>query len=71
MHGHRRDSDAKSSLTFSVSDALKNSALLTELGHALDDATSGAKAMAAGFVRESLNYRLFDSDLTRMFLKTK
>ena len=55
----------------SISYKLKNSALQEDLAEALESATSGATALAAGFSMASTNYSLSDDDLTRLFSTVK
>lgn len=53
--------------SITIAYTLKNSALLGELGTALDAAVSGATAISAGFYMESTNYTFTDDYLTRLF----
>jgi len=57
--------------SISISYKLKNSALQEDLAEALESATSAATALDAGFSMESMNYRLSDDYLTRLFSTVK
>ncbi len=58
---------ATSGSSITVAYSLKNSELVASLAGELDDNTSGATAVSAGFYMESLNYTFFDDYLTRLF----
>jgi hypothetical protein len=57
--------------SISISYKLKNSDLQEDLAEALEEATSGATALEAGFAMESMNYSLSDDYLTRLFSTIK
>jgi hypothetical protein len=57
--------------SISISYKLKNSDLQEDLAGALEEATSGATSLEAGFAMESMNYSLTDDYLTHLFSTVK